>query len=385
MSERTARHTLRALAAALLMLAASGAARAQVSAAELAPDAPTEYTVVRGDTLWDISGKFLKSPWKWPKIWKINADRIKDPHWIYPGDRIFLIGDGQGNYSLAMGRRVGDREAPEERVAPRVRDEGPAISNGRSALSTIPAELIRTFVNRPMLVPTADLATLPTIVASEEGRMNLGTGNRAYVEGIQDAPGTRLAIWRPGLPIVDPETGETLAVEAIDLGVAEVTRSGTPATVLLRSSRQEVATGDRLAALNEDRVFSYVPSSPPEGFSGRLIRVHDDRPGALAVAGERSRQYLAEGGARSVILINRGTRHGVLPGNVVSMSRPGGEIENRGSFGWKLGERMRPPMQLPTETYGRALVFKVFDRLSYAFVLSSSRPVKAGDTVGSPD
>jgi hypothetical protein len=355
---------------------------AQVDASELAADAPQEYAVVKGDTLWDISGRFLKSPWKWPKIWKINAERIKNPHWIYPGDLIFLIGDGNGNFTLSLGRPIANAGGA---LQPRVRDEGPVTWDGRSAISTIPAELLRPFINRPMLVPAAEAGRSPVIVAAEEGRMNVGSGGRAYVEGLDSQPGARFSVWRQGTPIVDPQTGEVLAVEAIDVGVAEVVRSGSPATILIRSSRQEIGRGDRLVAFHEERIFSYVPSSPERNFSGRLIRVYDDRSGSAWAGGERRRAYMAEGGARSIVLINRGTTHGIQPGSVISLGRSGGQIENRSNAGWKLGERVPAPVNVPDEIYGKALVFKVFDKLSYAIVLSSSKSVNAGDSISSPD
>jgi hypothetical protein len=358
-----------AVTAALALWAGSAPVLAQVNQKELVAGAPSVYIVKKGDTLWDISGKFLKSPWKWPQIWRINKDRIKNPHLIYPGDRIILvIVNGQATLQI-------------ERLSPRVREE----PYEELEIPTIPSTVIKPFLTRPLVIEANGLSGAPQIVASEEARMNIGTGGHAYVSGLKGEQNERFAIYRPGRILIDPETNKPIAYEAIFLGEARIVRAGEPAKIRVTSSRQEIGPGDRLVKIEEDRVFAYVPSVSESNVSGRIITIHDGRSGAsLLDQGGRSRGHESEAGVLSIIVLNRGTNDGIDVGNVFTLKRPGQVVVKRNSFGYSMGTEVAEPVKIPDEEYGQALVFRSFGNVSYAIVMKANMPVRAFDIFVNP-
>jgi nucleoid-associated protein YgaU len=216
---------------------------------KLQENAPDSYVVVKGDTLWGISGKFLKDAWRWPEIWKMNQEQIKNPHWIYPGDLIVLDMSGGDPRLRVVGRNGGDGTAnggsgrttsgaagsaaggsggtDVVKLSPRIRSE----ATSTDAIASIPASVIEPFLTQPLIIESNGLDKAPRVVATEESRVFLGAGNLAYVSGIGDNQDASWQFFRPGKPLVDPDTQKTLGYEALFLGTGRVEKSGDPATV----------------------------------------------------------------------------------------------------------------------------------------------------------
>jgi hypothetical protein len=386
--------------------------------ADLQPDAPGEYTVQKGDTLWGISGRFLKDPWKWPQIWEMNRDQIKDPHWIYPGNvirldrsgaspRLSLDGSGQGGYSgpateaTAVGNVV--------KLDPRIR-----IEPLDTAVPSIPGSALGPFLTHPLVVESGGLDGAPSIVATEEGRVIVGAGDVAYADRIGTNAGLNWQVFRPGVAIRDPESGETLGFEAKYVADARVRRFGNPTTLEITKSRQEVNRGDRLAAARETSYPNYVPRAPDKPIRGVIMTVEEG---------------VSEFGQFQIITINRGARDGVELGHVLASYRRGKPVSTGGhdfsdtesttgtwfkglGQGWgrvfTWGEtKPNPvvptppgtysadtavagaaladgPITLPDERNGLIFVFRVFDKMSYAMVMRANRPIYIGDVVRTP-
>ena len=335
------------LFAVATLLSAPAAAQAPA----LADDAPDSYTVVRGDTLWDISGRFLRQPWRWPEVWRLNREQIRNPHLIYPGQVILL--DRSGPY-LSIGRRVGDPLY--EKRFPQTYSETP-----EQAVPSIPHQIIEPFLTRPLVVDEARLAGAGTIVATETSRVFMGAGDTVFAKNV--ATGTDVwQVVRPATPLVDPVTGEVLGYEAAFLGTARVTEHGVPATLQLTTAVEEIGTGDRLVASERPEVFSYVPHAPEGAVEGRLIGIY---------------RGVVETGRHNVVTLNVGQRDGIERGHVLALHRTRGTVAYTGDEG-------KETFDLPAQRYGLAFVFRVFDRVAYALVMDSDGPVKIGDSVHTP-
>jgi hypothetical protein len=346
---------------------------------QLAGDAPTMYTVVKGDTLWDISGKFLKEPWRWPEIWNMNRDQIKNPHLIYPGDVVKLSFDASGRPQLSI---LGSGEGGTVKLSPRVRAQ-PI----EQAIPSIPAKAIAPFLSAPLVIDQNMMKSGPVIVASEENRVIVGAGNLVYGLGIKAEQGARWQVYRPGKALKDPASGEILGYEAQYLGDARVIRFGEgsakPSTLEITKSTQEINRGDRLTPAAETTLPQYSPRAPEKQLKGAIISVVG---GVVETA-----QY-------SIIVTNLGSRDGIEVGNVLAAQRGGevvktntGEDEARSSFkslipaSWRADKDGIPPeVTLPTERNGLVVVFRVFDRVSYALVMSSRGSLKVGDIIQTP-
>lgn len=321
----------------------------------LKPDAPDRYVVVRGDTLWSIAQRFTDSPWRWPELWNMNKDEIKNPHRIYPGNVIVL--------DRARGRLAMSSDTV--RLSPRVRAE----STANAAIPSIPPAIIEPFLTRPLVVEPDGLDNAPTVVATEESRVILESGNRAFVHGIGDSKEPNWFVYRRGAALVDPDTKTTLGYEAIFLGTARIVRAGEPAVVQLTSVTQEVGVGDKLVAAGKPEIPSYAPHAPTSTIKGRIISIY---------GGSTS---LGEAGQNAVISINQGRAQGLEVGHVVALYRPGAQVIE-GSNVRRSGPGAK--YTLPDERYGLAFVFRVFDHVSYALVMSLSKPVNTLDLVQNP-
>jgi hypothetical protein len=344
------RKSITTLAFVLVSALSAGAlAQAPQSPLALKPDAPDRYTVVPGDTLWSIAQRFTDSPWRWPELWNLNKDEIKNPHKIYPGNVIVL---DRAKGRLAMSDTV--------KLSPRVRAE----STARTVIPSIPPAAIEPFLVRPLVIEADGLDRAPTIVAAEDSRVILESGNRAFVRGMGDSKETAWFVYRRGPALTDPETKTTIGYEAIYLGTARVTRAGDPAVVLLTSVTQEVGLGDKLVPAGKPEVPSYAPRAPGSPVQGRIISLYG--------GGTK----LGEAGSGTVISINRGKAQGMEVGHVVALYRPGALVAERGS---SVGS-----LTLPNDRYGLAFVFRVFDRVSYALVMHITRPVNSLDIVQNP-
>ena len=345
---------------------AQSVAQGGVALSELAANAPDSYTVKLRDTLWDISKLFLKSPWRWPELWGMNLDQIRNPHLIYPGQVLYLDKTG-GRARLRLGQPVGD--AGSARLSPRVR----ASALGDGALPSIPFHLIEPFLNEALIFQGNELESAPRIVATQEGRVILGRGDTAYVRG--DLSAARdYRIFREATPLKDPATGEVLGYEARYVGAAEYTRQGdtrvdaagrseiVPATFVVTSVRQEAGVGDRLAVVPAREFTNYAPHAPQGPMSGQIASLYGD---ALTA------------GQNQIVALNRGSVDGMERGHVLALLRDGVRTVDK-------TDPVRPTIKLPDERNGMLFVFRVFDRMSYALILSAQTPVKPGDHVSQP-
>ena len=342
------------LAAALL---ATPLMAQQRSAIKLQDNVPDRYVVVHGDTLWSIAGKFLKDPWRWPEMWKLNRSEIKNPHWIYPGDVIVLDRSG-----LQPELRMRDTE----KLLPRARSE----DIGSQPVPSIPPRIIEPFLSRPLVVEVDGLDNAPRIIAAQADRVYLGSGDVAYVSGIKDAKLDSLwQIYRPGKPLIDPESQKTLGYEAVFLGDSKVISAGDPATIQIFGAEQEIGKGDRLIAAGPLVLNNYAPHAPGTFVQGRIIA---------------SRGGMRETGPQDVVTLNRGRNDGLEPGHVLALLRLGRtNLEKTSNPKWFGADKVETT-KLPDERYGLVFVFRTFDRVSYALVMSASRTVLIGDVVTTP-
>jgi hypothetical protein len=362
-------------------------ARAGVPLSELSPNAPEEYTVKRGDTLWGISGMFLKSPWRWPELWGMNLEQIRNPHRIYPGQHLVL--EKMDGMALLRLRPDGSGTAggiPTDtvRVTPRIRYE----SLADAALPTLQPHVIEPFLAAAMIVDELTLERAPRIVGTQDGRVLLTRGDRAYVRGATGAPFTEkdpnrseeFRVFRNAKPLRDPVTKAILGYEAAFLGKASLMRSETvrdiqtsggavqstvvPATVDIISAKEEMRVGDRLVPEPPRALVSYVPRAPERQVEGSIVSVYGD---AVSIVGQNQ-----------VVVISRGLQDGIESGHVLAILKSGAVIVDRSQPG------ERSTIKLPDERAGLLMVFRAFDRLSYALVLEITDTVQVGDRVANP-
>lgn len=316
----------------------------------LASNAPDRHVVVRGDTLWGIAGKFLKDPWRWPEIWRLNKEQIKNPHLIYPGDIVWLdLSDG--NPRLRLGKPVQGRLQPQAYAT--------AIDQ---VIPSIPPNVIEPFISQPLIVEAGIEKTSARIVATQEERILLGSGDTAYASGIPDASVEKWHVFRPGKPLKDPETGEVLAHEAFFLGNARLTRPGEPATLRITLAKEEISRGDWLKPAPQPTIMAYVPRSPEQKIDARIMSIYGG---------------VSEGGASSVVTLNKGADDGIEVGHVVAFYRKRVALHLDDDV-------KRESTTIPDERYALAFVFRTFNRVSYALVIDASKSVLIGDAVGNP-
>jgi hypothetical protein len=352
----------------LLLLAFAGsqpsaqAANSAVQAATqcgFSADAPDQHVVVRGDTLWGISGKFLQNPWCWPQVWGLNRDQIRDPHWIYPGQIVYL--DRMAG-RLRLGTPSGSNSGtPNIRLSPQVRME----SMARDAIPAIPSSAIAPFLSQPLIVDENELKNTPRIVAAEEGHVFLGKGDKAYVRG--DLKGnTSFQVFRPGKPLQDPITKAILGYEAAYLGTIKLNRAAKAENEAHRfmvvTSKEEMGIGDHLVPLPPTPILNFVPHAPAAPIDARVVAVY----GGVMQAGQNQ-----------IVSINRGKKDGLDIGTVLHLSRFGNVIADRTND--------KKPIKLPDEQYGTLFIFRVFDNVSYGLIMQVTDAVNVGDVVKSPE
>ncbi len=316
---------------------------------ELRSDAPDQHVVIKGDTLWDISKKFFKDPWKWPYIWGLNKETIKDPHWIYPGDVIILDRETKTLFFGRGGASNVIKLSPKTRISRSTHD----------AIPSIPASVIGPFLSQPLVIEEDSLKDAPTLIGAREGRVILGARDIGFVKGMVEEMGTKWQIYRPGkTSFIDPDSGEKLGVEAIYLGSAEVTEFSTISTIIITSSVQEINQGDRLVPAASAPPNIYLPRAPGVPVSARIISVY----GGVSQAGQNT-----------LVTLNKGSRDGLENGHVLALLRKGEDISYQ-----------REKFTLPDENYGMLFVFRVFDKVSYALVMQTHLPVQLLDRAKNP-
>ena len=359
---------------------ANQVAQSGVALSELRADAPSRYTIKSGDTLWAISGMFLKSPWRWPELWGMNLADIKNPHLIYPGQTLYL---DTSNGRARLSTRSGGGAIPTVKLSPRTRIE----SLADSALPTLQNQLIEPFLSEGIIVDDQTMNSAPRIVAAQDGRVFLTRGDRAYVRSsssnalIDDPQQKQQAfrVFRNATPLKDPVTGELLGYEAGYLGRALLARSETtqestgkdgatqvdivPATFDIVDVKQEMRVGDRLLPEAPRQFQSYVPHAPQAPVEARIVSIYGS-----AVVNAAQNQ---------VVIINKGERDGMENGHVLAILTAGARLVDK-------TDEQRANIRLPDERNGLLMVFRTFDKLSYGLVLDITSGVKVGDRLINP-
>ncbi len=364
---------------------------------------PDRHVVVKGDTLWGISAKFLKDPWQWPKVWKLNRDQIKNPHLIYPGDVVVLDMSSSSPQLRLLRETVtlqpGAVEEPLE----------------KTAISTIPLNIIAPFLSQPLIVTKDQLANSPRIIAGQDNRVVLSPGTRVYINEVKEGDGIDWFVYRPSKELIDPDSKEVLGTEAIYLGDAKITKYGKPASADIVRAKEEIFTKDRLVPTGDIVETSFVPHAPDTEIAGRILNIYGG---------------VAEAGPSSIVSISRGTKDGLEVGHVLAISRYGRVIKdpeydknadktkgipssaNKTADKPKLKElnfdvkrdadgkaivnfekkseqaqKLTPEpgmIKLPDERIGLLMIFRVFDRVSYGLIMQASLPVNKLDSVKTP-
>lgn len=331
-------------------------AQAGVPLSALAPNAPDTYTIKKGDTLWALSSMYLTSPWRWPELWGMNKEQIRNPHLIYPGQVLVLIKDGgRARLELAQGP-TGD-----DRLQPRIRD----LDDERVAIAAIPNNLIEPFLSQPLVLDPNGLAAAARIIATQEGRVFVGRGDDAYARGIATDAVVNYNVFRPLKPLYDPEDKvrkNPIAYEAFYLGTANKVRSGEIATMRIDSSKQEIGIGDRLLPVERQQIISYVPKRPDAAVDARVISMYDG---------------VRYAGGGQIITLNRGSNEGLVIGDVLQLWRTGETVLDRTAA-------RREFIKLPDERIGLAFVFRTFPQISYALIQRGTQPVQVGDRASNP-
>jgi nucleoid-associated protein YgaU len=358
-------------------------AQAGVPLSDLAPNAPEQYTVKRGDTLWAISGLYLNKPWRWPELWGMNMDEVRNPHLIYPGQQLVLEKrDGRAVLRLAQGTQAQAAPLETVRVSPRVRVE--PLPYG--AIPAIRTGLIEAFLSEPVIVDEGTLTQAPRIVAAPESRVMITRGDRAYARGPLKAPlalargANEYRVFRDARPLKDPVTNLVLGYEAEYLGKATLVRgegvqavktsSGgqeqlpVPATIDIVSAKEEMRVGDRLLPEPPRQFTNYVPHAPARELQGSIVSVYGD---AVNFAGQNQ-----------VVVINKGTADGIESGHVLAILKTGEQRVDRSQPG------EHTTMKLPDERNGLMMIFRPFEHLSYGLILEIDDTVQVGDRVVSP-
>jgi hypothetical protein len=327
---------------------------------KLQENPPARYTVKRGDTLWGISSRFLKNPWKWPEVWGMNKDEVKNPHLIYPGEVIILDLSGatprlrlEGVPDGGLSRWNG-YELQVTKLEPRVRSNALA-----AAIPTISAKDLAPFLSRSLVVDPESVALAPKIVAGMESRVALSANDTAFAVGVEKSKGSFWNVYHPGRMFFDPDTKEHLGREAVYLGDVEVESFGQVSALRILRANQEVVSGDRLAVMAELPTLPYVPRAPDRKIVGKVIAGNSET--------------LSEIGPMSMVILNRGTRDGLEPGQVLSLFRNQGNVTVDGKV-----------MPLPQEEYGLVMVYRVFGKVSFGLVMTARHPVHINDVVRNP-
>lgn len=371
---------------------------------QIREDHPGVYTVVKGDTLWDIAGKFLTEPWQWPNIWEVNP-QIENPHLIYPGDAIALrFEDGRPVLGFAGGR-LGSRYV---KLSPSIRE-----SRHDDAIQPIPLDAIQQFLSRPRVVSENQLGRAAYIVGSQDEHLTFGSGNRVYVRAMGEPQTNKFSIFREGSAYVDPDTDEILGYEAEHVGDGLAERFGDPATVFIVKAEKEILKGDRLLPQDRAEIPEFIPHAPGGEVAGKIISVIDG---------------VSQIGQHQVVVLNRGVADGLEPGHVLAIYQDGeiiqdvlgsdladqqrddalkaaetGDPSALGRMVAAVGNDLRTAdralrdfvgtpiqgssavmVQLPEERAGELMVFRTFDRVSYALVMNTQRTVHVNDNVRNP-
>jgi len=345
---------------------------------DLARNAPTTYTVVRGDTLWDISARFLRDPWRWPDIWRMNKEQIRNPHLIFPGDIIVLDYDAVGRPALRLKKKIRSSAHAGRDGAHAGRDRAGQAHAGRDGrlspqmfsepmvvpVPPIPPNELGPFISAPLIVEAGELDNTARIVATQQDRVFLGSGDLAYVNNA-DPTREHWQVYRRGKPLFDPSDRERrriLGYEAFYLGTARQIRPGQPATFEIIAAKEEISRGDHMIPAIQPELVAYVPRRPDLQVDGRVISVY----GGIGTAG-----------LHSIISISLGSNDGLEIGHVLALERNRIVIDRD-----ERGRRV--PVIIPPERVGLAFIFRTFQNISYALVVQAEATVNTNDFARTP-
>jgi hypothetical protein len=312
----------------------------------------------------DIAETFLQDPWYWPEIWQINP-QVQNPHLIFPGDILSLsyLDDGSPVIQLTRGAdsASGPFEAgPTQRLSPQIRAE-----SLEDAIPSIPYDTLRAFLSRPAILDPDTLDELPYVFAHPEGLLG-SAGRDVYVRGTSAEPGMVFNVVHTGDALIDPDDGTIIGYQGLYVGQGRVRRAGDPATLYLTDTAREASIGDYLIEEEGIAPINFFPSAPANLVDGRIISVLD----GVSMIG----QY-------QVIVLNRGARDGLQPGHVLSVFQTGELVRDTTKTSGFSSNLVR----LPDEPAGTTMVFRVFDRMSYALVMEATREIRVLDTVRNPE
>jgi hypothetical protein len=347
---------------------------------QLNPAHPDHYTVAKGDTLWDISGKFLNHPWQWPELWSSNS-QIKNPNLIYPGDTVyFAIVNGRPQLSLS--RNEQQTQSPtnstctlSEEDVKNGRTEFSVSKNGKllpciretvtkQAIELISTESIAQFLTSPKVVAESELGNSPYVVDIAGEHLVAGTGDRVYVRSITQPENLSYTIYRAGDTYVSPATGEILGYEAKYIADTTLQQTGDPATLSITKSNSEIRKGDRVMPKSEEEVtLNYFPRPPEKSINGSIISV---------LGG------VSQIGLFNVVVIDKGTKDGILAGHELAIYQNGKSINDQYSA------IKNDSVKLPDENAGTLMVFRPFERVSYALVMKATQAIHILDKVQTP-
>lgn len=355
--------------ALLAMTACLSAAFIMDTSAEelrLKSDHPMIYSVVRGDTLWDISGRFLDNPWMWPEIWQANQ-QVTNPDLIYPGDKINLVYiDGEPRLKLQRGQggrtykaTVGNSNISRDRnkLSPKIH-----VVPQEEAITTIPLEKINNFLSRSRVVAVGELEKAPYVVAGSNQRLVTGAGDYLYARGEFPEGLNVYGVYRQGEVYRDPVTEEVLGMAATDVAtIKKKAHERDIATFDVTRTTQEVRLGDRLLETVERSISSsFFPSAPAEEVSGFIIDVEGG---------------VNQVGKLDVVAINLGERNTIKIGDVLAILKKGDSTRDRIT---------NEIIKLPNEKSGLLMVFRVFEKMAFGLVLEAERPLSTGDIIENP-
>lgn len=345
---------------------------------------PSQYVVVKGDTLWDIAGKFLTDPWLWPVVWNLNRDQIKNPHLIYPGDVIVLDHvNGQPRLKLLRETILNNQTNTNEVILnPEVVIEPLA----KHAIPSISLHAIAPFLNQPLIIEKDQLKVAPSIIAGPDNRVILSPSTKIYIDNIQDKAAINWHIYRKGEALIDPETKTNLGYEAHYLGDAIITKYGDPATGEIVKAKEEIFVKDRLVPFSTDIQTSFTPHAPVDPVNGKIINIYNS---------------VTEAAAGSIVSINRGYDNGIEIGHVLAIKSQGRTITNRKMLASdefslsrsisnlftsekELQDSKENMIKLPDERAGLLMIFRVFKHVAYGLVMQTELPVNQFDTVTNP-
>jgi hypothetical protein len=326
------------------------------------PTAPMHYTVKRGDTLWGIASMYLKDPWLWPEVWIINP-QIPNPHLIYPGDQLALAYGADGRPTVRV------EQAGTVRLDPRLRST--PLTN---AIPTIPYSTIAAFLSRPTVMSDEEIKHAPYVLAFRDMHQVAGSNNQIYIRNLSSVENSRYAVVHIAGPLRDPDDNKLLGYEAIYTATALVQRPGDPAKAVLIDPARETLAGDRLLSTeNTETPLTFTPHAPATQVRGRII----DRVAGTDLIG-----------LYDVVVLNRGKSHGLEPGSVLAIDMKGDVVPDVYRGGRAIGSTsdvtFAPKVKLPNERNGTLLVFKVYDRVSYALIVGADDVIRVGDVVRNP-